>query len=188
MPQIYTIGHSNHSLDVFLDLLRAFRIGVIVDCRSEPTSTFSPHFQREPLQRAAREMGIGYLFSGRELGGRPSAREFYDADGHVLYGQIAQTPEFQGAISSLLRLAAKQPTVVMCSEEDPSSCHRRLLVGRVLLSRGSELLHIRGDGRLEKDEREQLPADQPALFGGDRSWRSTRSVLRRGRPPTSSRR
>ena len=36
--------------------------------------------------------------------------------------------------------------VIMCAEENPARCHRKLLVGAALEARGVELRHIRKDG------------------------------------------
>ena len=38
--------------------------------------------------------------------------------------------------------------------QTPTECHRRLLIGRVLGGRGVEVIHVRGDGRLQSDDDE----------------------------------
>src|SRR5258708_7400802 len=86
---IYTIGHSNHPAQLLLDLLRDHRIEVLVDVRSRPYARYTPHFDQQPLRAAVLEMGCKYLYLGKELGGRPEDRQFYDPDGHVLYGRVA---------------------------------------------------------------------------------------------------
>jgi uncharacterized protein (DUF488 family) len=77
----------------------------------------------------------------------------------------------------------------MCSEEDPTACHRRLLIGRVLAQRGVSVRHIRGDGRVqgEAELADMYGAGQPQLFAEmeEARWRSIRSVSPR-RPPRSS--
>jgi uncharacterized protein (DUF488 family) len=40
----------------------------------------------------------------------------------------------------------------MCAEEDPSFCHRDLLVGEGLRREGVKILHIRGTGQIQTDE------------------------------------
>ena len=83
---------------------------------------------------------------------------------------------------------------LMCGEEDPAHCHRRLLVGRVLVERGHELLHIRADGRLETEQEvaqesnKPLVTAQPALFAelDEDQWRSTASVSPKKAPENSS--
>lgn len=155
---IYTIGHSNHTLDAFLDLLRLHRIEVLIDTRSAPYSRFAPQFNKDALKAAVLGQGMRYGFYGRELGGRPEGDEFYDAQGHVLYGEVEKSPPFQEGLARLMGGAANCRVALLCSEEDPNVCHRRLLVTRILDGVGIEVAHIRGDGRLES-ERELQAAE-----------------------------
>jgi len=191
---VFTVGHSNHPLAVFLDLLTTSGITTVIDVRSRPRSGYAPHFNRETLEPALAERRIAYSFMGNSLGGMPSDPRFYDAEGYVLYFQVAATDDFQVGIVRVIELASKERVAVMCGEEDPIACHRRLLVGRVLAERGVELVHIRGDGRLQTEE-ELRDAEAKAkglagvqtLFDVEEQepWRSTRSVSQ-GRPPRSS--
>jgi uncharacterized protein (DUF488 family) len=83
---------------------------------------------------------------------------------------------------------------LLCGEEDPAHCHRRLLIGRVLSERGHNMLHIRGDGRIEPDEivtaasGKSLVEAQKELFAEleEDKWRSTASVLPKKVPASSS--
>src|SRR5690349_14592708 len=97
----FTIGHSNHSITRFLDLLRQTRIDVIADTRSVPKSRFACQFDMEPLKLALKDVGISYVFLGRELGGCPRGPEFYDDAGHVLYDKVARSELFLDGISRL---------------------------------------------------------------------------------------
>jgi len=169
---LYTIGHSNHAFDSFVSLLKKHGIEVLVDVRSHPYSRFSPHFCQDTLKAALGELWIGYEFLGRELGGKPEDPRFYDEKGRVLYPLIAETAAFQLGLESLQRSAKLQRTAIMCSEENPSMCHRRHLITKVLLEQGIDVIHIRGDGTIETEsdirEREIAPkSDQLDLFGGE---------------------
>src|SRR5258708_18372462 len=73
--QLFTVGHSNHSIERFMELLRQHDIEVIVDVRSNPASSRNPQFNRESLKASLGEAGIKYLFLGKELGARRSERE-----------------------------------------------------------------------------------------------------------------
>ena len=70
MSELFTIGHSTHSWEKFLELLRQHRIEAVADVRSSPYSQFNPHFNRESLQLALPQQGISYVFLGEELGAR----------------------------------------------------------------------------------------------------------------------
>jgi uncharacterized protein (DUF488 family) len=69
--EILTIGHSNHALGMFIQLLKAINIEVLVDIRSNPYSRFTPQFNKDNLKKAIQASGMKYLFLGKELGGRP---------------------------------------------------------------------------------------------------------------------
>src|SRR6185369_13748472 len=83
--------------------------------------------------------------------GKPKGEQFYDAEGHVLYNRIAASPAFQRGLERLLNGMDSYTIALMCGEEDPTHCHRRLLIGRVLQERNIEVAHIRGDGSLQTD-------------------------------------
>jgi uncharacterized protein (DUF488 family) len=191
---ILTIGHSNHALEHFLQLISDAGIGVVVDVRSTPRSGYAPYFNREALEPVLVGRGVAYHFMGSALGGMPDDARFYDSEGYVLYSEIAATDVFKAGIASVIALAAGERVALMCGEEDPSSCHRRLMVGRVLAERGAEIVHVRGDGRLQtEDALRQAEAEARGLGGvgtlfdveEQEPWRSIRSVSRR-RPPRSS--
>ena len=194
-PHVYTIGHSNQDLDALIRLLKNEHIELLIDVRTYPISRFAPHFNRSNLERALPDRSIHYRFAGKQLGGRPDGEEFYDSEGHVLYSRVAEADFFRDGIEQLERVLPKYRTAIMCSEENPVNCHRRLLIGRVLLERGITLFHIRATGDLQEEApatRQMLHASvgQAALplFEASRTdaWRSVRSVLRRDPPETSS--
>lgn len=191
---IWTIGHSNHPLAVFLDLLARQRIDLVVDVRSSPYSRYASQFNREALHAALVDRSVQYLFLGDLLGGRAEDQQCYDDEGRVLYGRLAQSPGFRQGIERLLSVAARTRAAILCGEEDPTDCHRRLLVGRVLQERGVSVLHLRGDGsakseaELAADENFRKTKGQLNLFDVEEpdQWKSTQSVLPKRAPPSSS--
>jgi uncharacterized protein (DUF488 family) len=176
-----TVGHSNHSIERLLDLLKSRGVEVVADVRSQPYSKYSPQFDSQDLASSLAASGIKYVFLGKELGGRPADRSFYDRDGRVLYSLVAKSPVFQSGVEKLLAESRRRRVAMLCAEENPSMCHRRLLVTRVLRERGVEVEHIRGDGSLQS-EAELLAEEagsQMILFEDAqvREWRSIPSVL-----------
>src|SRR5258708_26477844 len=89
--RVLTIGHSNHQVGHFLDLLKSYAVQVVADTRSYPYSEYATQFDQKPLKMALQADGIRYVFLGRELGGRPGGDEVYDDLGHVLYDRVAET-------------------------------------------------------------------------------------------------
>lgn len=146
---VFTVGHSNHSLEGFMALLLQHGVTALADVRSVPHSRRHPHFNRAALAAALETRGVDYVFLGRELGGRTRDPALYE-HGRVSYERILRTERFRAGIGRVLRGAARHSIVLMCAEREPLDCHRTLLVARALDLRGLEILHIHADGRLER--------------------------------------
>lgn len=193
---IFSIGHSNQSMEAFFALLQQHEIQVLVDVRSSPYSKYVPHFNSNAIAIAACSAAIKYMFMGQELGGRPDGDEFYDIDGRVFYKRVAESPLFLRGIQRLKDIGRASRTALMCSEEDPATCHRHILIGHVLAKQGVDLLHIRSDGHIQNEEeltsREEKPLYTQSLWGEqlsdkeEHTWKSIRRVSRRKELPNSS--
>lgn len=149
-PRILTIGHSTHSIEHFVDLLRAHDVSAVADVRSAPFSRYAPQFNKEPLKEALNRARIAYVFLGKELGARSSDRSCY-VDGRVQYSRLAKTQLFKSGVDRLLRGADERRIAIMCTEKDPLDCHRTLLVTRAIVDAGATVDHVLADGRLESN-------------------------------------
>ena len=128
--RIWTIGHSNRSIEAFLELLREHSIQVLADIRSFPTSKIE-HFKREEMERWLPENGIEYVWLGKELGG-------YRKGG---YKRHMRTKLFREGVKKLLEIAKQKRTCIMCMEKNPKYCHRRF-ISAYLERKGVEVIHI----------------------------------------------
>lgn len=133
--QIWTIGHSNHSIDTFLELLREHEIQVIADVRSFPTSKIE-HFKKEHMEKWLHERGLEYIWLGKELGG-------YRKGG---YEKHMKTKIFREGIKQLLEIARNKRTCIMCMEANPKYCHRRF-ISEHLERNGIKVTHIIAKGQ-----------------------------------------
>jgi len=150
---IYTIGHSTHSLDEFLNLLRSFDIKIIADIRSLPGSRRFPQFNMENLKISLEETGIQYIHLA-DLGGRrkmkkDSKNNRWNNDSFRGYADYMETNEFENAIVYLKDIALAQRTAYMCSEAVWWRCHRSM-VSDYLKVRGWQVMHIMGIGKAEE--------------------------------------
>lgn len=167
---VYTIGHSTHSSEAFVSLLRQHSIEVVADVRSSPFSRFTPQFNKEDIERSLKEHGIRYVFLGRELGARSEDRSCYDDDGRVQYSLLAKTALFQSGLDRVIKGALRYRVALMCAEKEPLECHRTLLVAQALVKHDQSVLHIHADGHLESHDAamdrllEMTKEDEPALF------------------------
>jgi uncharacterized protein (DUF488 family) len=142
---ILTIGHSRHTLERFVALLREAEVTAVADIRSAPMSRFAPHFNKKALAESLAAQGVEYVFLGKELGGRPERVEMY-TQGVADYEKMAASPEFRAGLALLAKAAERYRLAVMCSEADPLDCHRCLLVGRALADDGVDVGHILASG------------------------------------------
>jgi uncharacterized protein (DUF488 family) len=164
---LYTVGHSNHNADAFVAILRRNGIDAIADVRSSPYSKFAPQFNRETLSTVLRNQGIQYVFLGRELGARREERDCYVGN-QARYDLIAKTKSFRDGLDRVIAGAKLHAVALMCSEKDPITCHRMVLVCRELRGSDLSLQHVLEDGSLESNfEAENRLLDLADLPRGD---------------------
>jgi len=153
--EVLTVGHSNHAIDLFTELLRGARVAAIADVRRYPGSRRNPQFGEAALEVSLGEAGIAMVAFGEELGGRRAPGEAGDRrnagwrnSSFRAYADHMATEEFAAGIGRLERLASERLTAVMCAEADWRRCHRQLIAD-TLLARGWRPVHLLADGRRE---------------------------------------
>jgi uncharacterized protein (DUF488 family) len=171
MKEMFSIGHSNHTIEHFVGLLAAHNISAIADVRSSPYSEYSPQFNREVLQQKLQDADIEYVFLGRELGARRIEDDCYVND-QAVYGAVRDLPAFRDGLSRVLEGLEQYTVALMCAEADPLACHRTILICPEIkmLRPDIEIKHILGDGGLESHEEAErrlvkLHKLHPELFG-----------------------
>lgn len=132
---IKTIGHSNHPVERFVDLLKNGSVRLLVDVRSMPWSRRHPQFGKERLAKSLDAAGIAYAWEGAALGGKGDA-----------YNTIAAQPAFKEALDRLIDRSKSTNVCLMCAEKEPLDCHRTVLVSRRLAERGVAIEHLLADG------------------------------------------
>jgi uncharacterized protein (DUF488 family) len=151
-PTLYTIGHSTHPIERFLELLGEHRIATLADVRSYPSSRRWPQFNQEPLAAALGRAGVEYRWLKR-LGGRRHSKR---ADSpHVAwtvaafrsYADYTESAEFAEGLDELMAIASAARNAIMCSEGLWWRCHRRIVSDQMTLG-GWDVEHIMPDGKL----------------------------------------
>jgi uncharacterized protein (DUF488 family) len=148
---VYTIGHSTHPIEKFIELLKVAHINAVSDVRSRPYSRMNPQFNREPLKHALRAESIKYAFLGKELGARSEDQSCY-RNGQIQYDLLAKTELFRQGIERVQEGAHTYHVALMCAEKEPLDCHRTILVARELVKRGLDVKHVLSDGNIETHE------------------------------------
>jgi len=142
---VYTIGHSTHTSEEFIALLRAHSIQTVADVRTVPRSRRVPQFNKESVAGKLGAAGIGYIHM-KELGGWRHARKDSPNTGWRNasfrgYADYMLSAKFELAISALIELARSTNVAIMCAEAMPWRCHR-WLISDALVVRGIEVRHI----------------------------------------------
>ncbi|MBF0568871.1 DUF488 family protein [Candidatus Magnetominusculus dajiuhuensis] len=158
---IHTIGHSDIPTNDFVRLLKTAAIETLVDVRSSPYSRYAPQFNRENLIRSLPP--LRYLYMGSQLGGYPKDAPIYRGK-HPDYDLLRKQDFYIEGLNRLLEIAQVCKVAIMCSEEDPFTCHRRALIGFDLRERGVKVIHIRHDRSMCEDDYKDMSKIQLSLF------------------------
>ena len=147
MNKLFTVGHSTHSIEEFIALLKSHGVEHLVDVRSIPKSRHCPQFHIEALAPSLEAAGIGYT-PLKQLGGRRHSRKGSANTGWRNasfrgYADYMATDSFAGGLAELCSIAQERPTAIMCAEAVPWRCHRSL-IGDAMVLRGWEVLDIIG--------------------------------------------
>lgn len=147
MNTIYTIGHSTHSLEEFVKLLRRTNVNTLVDVRMLPGSRKFPQFNSDSLAVTLPAQDITYYQLGEDLGGRrrqvnkESGNDGWEHKSFRSYADYMQTARFDLGIQQLEEIANTSTTAYMCAESLWWRCHRRM-ISDALVVRGWEVIHL----------------------------------------------
>jgi uncharacterized protein (DUF488 family) len=151
----YTVGHSTHSLDAFVDLLCAAGVEELVDVRSVPRSRTNPQFNADVLPESLRPFGIAYRhiaalggLRGRRKDRPQSPNMFWDNTSFRNYADYAGTEPFREGLRTLREIGHENTTAIMCAEAVWWRCHRRIIAD-YLLAEGESVFHILSAKKIE---------------------------------------
>lgn len=153
---LFTVGHSNRTIEAFIDTLRADEIELVVDVRRLPGSRRYPQFDEDALRSSLAAEGIDLARNAALTGRRPVShdvpfetnalwrnRSFHNYADHAL------SDEFRGGLAELRRAGRERRTSVMCSEAVWWRCHRRIIADH-LLAHGEQVIHLMDAGRSQR--------------------------------------
>lgn len=146
-PLVFTIGHSNRPLDVFVALLTDNDVTHVVDVRTVPRSRHNPQFNGDALPGSLRGAGIGYTHLPGLGGLRKPQADSRNGGWRNLsfrgYADYMQTEAFAANVDRVVEHANRERCALMCAEAVPWRCHRSL-IGDALLVRGLAVEDIMG--------------------------------------------
>jgi uncharacterized protein (DUF488 family) len=155
MIPVFTIGHSNRSLEEFAAILEGAGADLVADVRTVPRSRANPQFNGDSLPASLEPFSIGYEHFA-ELGGLrgrsrevpPEVNGFWSNASFHNYADYAMSESFAAGLDRLLEVANARPTAIMCAEAVWWRCHRRIIAD-YLIARGRTVLHLMGERRIE---------------------------------------
>lgn len=164
--RFFTIGHSNRSLDEFLQLLQESGIEQLVDVRKLPGSTKYPHFNADTLAASLSRAGVDFMRSAPLTGRRPVSKDvsfevnaWWENRSFHNYADHALSGEFSTGLTELLKSPKAPRMALMCSEAVWWRCHRRIITDH-LLARGEQVHHI-----IDKNQIKAAELSTGALIG-----------------------
>lgn len=153
MGFLYTIGHSQHEFEYFIDLLKKYEINYLLDVRSTPYSKYAEIYNKEMLSSLLSTKGIKYSFMGKFFGARPDNVELYNEEGYLDFEKVSYSDLFiKGMENVNLGLKRGNNIVLMCTEKDPIDCHRAIMVARAFSLRGIDVKHILSNGKYQTQQ------------------------------------
>ena len=153
--QLFSVGHSNQSIEEFYEVLESQRIDCILDVRSVPYSKYTPQFNEEILKSWLKKQGVLYVPFGMHFGARRSdclketifiKKGIKETKLQVNFELGVTTLDFLSGVERLNKALDQNRRVsLMCSEADPLGCHRFSFISRYFYDLGWDIQHIMRD-------------------------------------------
>ena len=130
----FTIGHSNRSLEEFVELLRGVRIDLVADVRTIPRSRANPQFNKNTLPETLTDFHISYeqmaALGGLRGKSQTIAREvnaFWTNERFHNYADYALSKQFRAGFDRLVEQGRRSRCAIMCPSRLPSRSPTRQL-------------------------------------------------------------
>ncbi|SFB39795.1 DUF488 family protein [Clostridium frigidicarnis] len=151
---IFTIGHSNYTVERLIDMLRYYNIDCVVDIRGTPYSKYNIQFNKETIKNTLMQAGFVYIYMAKELAAKRENKKSYNEKGYSDFEKVIYEKDFKNGIERL-RIGCKKGynIALLGAMQDPIRCHRSILVGRELRNVGFNVKHILDDYSLASQEK-----------------------------------
>ena len=160
--EIYTIGHSNYTVERLIDMLRHYNINCVVDIRGTPYSKYNIQFDKDTIKYTLTKAGFVYIYMGEELAAKRIRKISYNSKGYSDFKAVINEEEFIRGIERLRVGYSKGYKIALLGAmQEPIRCHRAILVGKALRKSGFNVKHILDDYSIaSQDDIEQMLLDK----------------------------
>ena len=150
---IYTIGHSNYSVEKLIDMLKFYDINCVVDIRGTPYSKYNIQFDKETIKYTLTHSGFIYIYMAKELAAKRINKQSYNSEGYSDFEKVIHEDDFINGIKRLRVGCEKGYKIALLGAmQEPIRCHRSILVGRALRDYGFNVKHILDDYSIASQE------------------------------------
>lgn len=139
MYPFFTIGHSTHPIDEFVELLRSAGITLVADVRTAPRSRTNVQYNHDVLPQSLATFQIAYEhiealggLRGRQQDVSPNINAFWQNESFHNYADYAMGENFRGGLvrlRSLGRMQLRHHVRRSSMVAMPSTDYRRLSAG-----------------------------------------------------------
>ena len=159
---IYTIGHSNYTIEKFIDMLHYYNINCVVDIRGTPYSKYNVQFDKETIRYTLNKAGFIYIYMAKELAAKRVNKQSYNEEGYSDFEKVINEKEFIEGIERLKNGCDKGYKIALLGAmQEPIRCHRAILVGKALRKYGFNVKHILDDYSIvSQDDIEEMLLDK----------------------------
>ena len=159
---IYTIGHSNYTIEKLIDMLHYYNINCVVDIRGTPYSKYNVQFDKETIRYTLNKAGFIYIYMAKELAAKRVNKQSYNEEGYSDFEKVINEKEFIEGIERLKNGCDKGYKIALLGAmQEPIRCHRAILVGKALRKYGFNVKHILDDYSIvSQDDIEEMLLDK----------------------------
>ena len=151
--EIYTVGHSNYTVERLIDMLKHYNINCVVDIRGTPYSKYNIQFDKETIRYTLSKAGFIYIYMAKELAAKRINKQSYNEEGYSDFEKVIKENEFIEGIERLKNGCNKGYKIALLGAmQEPIRCHRSILVGRALRENGFNVKHILDDYSIASQE------------------------------------
>lgn len=174
--EVFTIGHSNYSIERLIDMLRYYNINCVVDIRGIPYSKYNIQFDKETIKYTLTKEGFIYIYMAQEFAANRENKVSYNKEGYSDFEKVIYEEDFINGIERLKKGVTKGYRIALLGAmQDPIRCHRSILVGRELLNHGFVVKHILDDYSIASQK--QLEENILNKYFGNRGQMTIDSLL-----------
>lgn len=150
---LFSIGHSQHEISYFVNMLKTHDINYVLDVRSVPYSKYAINYNREHIKKILNEHDIEYAFMGDFFGARPKNLSLYQPNGYLNFERVENSQAFKIGFQNVKKgIDQGYRIAFMCTEKDPIDCHRAILVSYAFYKSGYSINHIMSDNTIQTQE------------------------------------